>query len=91
MDDNDTPNGPKGPMAGPMQGSTPQKRKHSLNRETQIRLGSQLQNMYNAFLNEGTPDRFRDLMHQLEAGKVPSVSEEQTFEGAKDAPENKGS
>jgi hypothetical protein len=91
MDDDNKPNGLKGPMAGSMQGSTPQKRKHSLNRETQIRLGSQLQNMYNAFLNEGTPDRFRDLMHQLEAGKVPSVSEEQTFQGAKDAPENKGS
>ena len=91
MDDDNKPNGLKGPMAGSMHGSTPQKRKHSLNRETQIRLGSQLQNMYNAFLNEGTPDRFRDLVHQLEAGKVPSVSEEQTFEGAKDTPENKGS
>jgi Anti-sigma factor NepR len=80
MDDN-KPTGPRGPMAGSTQGATPHKKKHSLNRETQIKLGSQLQNMYNAYLNEGTPDRFRDLIHQLEAGKVPGFAGNPAFEG----------
>ena len=91
MDDDNKPNGPKGPMAGSMQGSTPQKRKHSLNRETQTRLGVQLQKMYNTYLNEGTPDRFRDFIHRLESGQVPGVSEGQTFEGVEDTPDNKES
>jgi Anti-sigma factor NepR len=91
MDDNNKPNGPRGPMAGSTQGSTPTRKKHSLNRETQIKLGSQLQNMYNAYLNEGTPDRFRDLMHQLEAGKVPGFPGNPPYEGARDASDNKES
>jgi hypothetical protein len=91
MDDDNKPTGSRGPMAGSMQGSTPHKKKHSLNRETQIKLGSQLQNMYNAYLNEGTPDRFRELIHQLEAGKVPGFSGDPAFEGAKDASDNKES
>jgi hypothetical protein len=91
MDDNNKPTGPKGPMAGSMQGSSPLKKKHSLNRETQIKLGTQLQNMYNAFLNEGTPDRFRSLMHELESGNSPDFSGGQPHEAAKDASESKGS
>jgi len=92
MDDNNKPTGPKGPMAGSMQGSTQLKKKHSLNRETQIKLGTQLQNMYNAYLGEGTPDRFRDLIHQLEAGKVPGFPGNPPLEGTKDTPDNnKGS
>jgi Anti-sigma factor NepR len=91
MDDNNK-SGPRGPMAGSaMQGSAPQKRKHSLNRETQLKLGNQLQNMYNAYLNEGTPDRHRELMRQLEAGKVPGFPGNPPYEGANDASENKGS
>jgi hypothetical protein len=78
-------------MAGMMQGSTPHKKKHSLNRETQIKLGSQLQNMYNAYLNEGTPDRFRELVHQLEAGKVPGFPGNPPLEGARDASDNEES
>jgi hypothetical protein len=74
-----------------MQGSTPHKKKHSLNRETQIKLGSQLQNMYNAYLNEGTPDRFRELVHQLEAGKVPGFPGSPSLEGAKDASDSEES
>jgi len=91
MNDDKKPTGPRGPMSGSMQSSTPLKRKHSLNRETQIKLGSQLQNMYNAYLNEGTPDRFRELMHQLEAGKVPGFPGNSPYEGAKDASDNKES
>jgi len=92
MDDNNKPTGPRGPMAGSVtQGSSPQKRKHSLNRETQLKLGNQLQSMYNAYLSEGTPDRHRELIHQLEAGKVPGFPGSSPYEGLKDASENKGS
>ncbi len=91
MDDNNKPTGPRGPMGGSTQGATHPKKKHSLNRETQLKLGTQLQNMYNAYLNEGTPDRFRDLMHQLEAGKVPGFPGSPPYEGVKDASDNKES
>ncbi len=91
MDENNKPTGSRGQMAGSTQGSTPPKKKHSLNRETQIKLGTQLQNMYNAYLNEGTPDRFRDLVHQLEAGKVPGFPGNSPYEGMKDALDNKES
>jgi hypothetical protein len=92
MDDDNKPTGPRGPMAGSAtQGSTPPKKKHGLNRETQLKIGNQLQNMYNAYLSEGTPDRHRDLIRQLEAGKVPGFPASPAFEGAKDASENKGS
>ena len=91
MDDNNKPTGPRGPMSGPTHSSTAPKKKHSLNRETQIKLGSQLQNMYNAYLGEGTPDRFRSLLHKLEAGEMPGISGSLPFEGAKDAPDNKES
>ena len=89
MDDNNKPSGPRGPMAGSTQGATIPKKKHSLNRETQIKLGSQLQNMYNAYLNEGTPDRFRSLLHNLETGEMPGISGSMPFEG--DASDNKES
>jgi len=92
MDDNNKPTGPRGPMAGSAaQGTTPHKKKHSLNRETQLKIGNQLQNMYNAYLSEGTPDRHRELMRQLEAGQVPGFPASPAYEGAKDASENKGS
>jgi hypothetical protein len=78
-------------MAGSTQGSTTPKKKHSLNRETQIKLGTQLQNMYNAYLNEGTHDRFRSLLHKLEAGDLPGISGSLPFEGVKDASDNKES
>ncbi len=92
MDDNNKPTGPRGPMAGSAtQGATAPKKKHSLNRETQLKIGNQLQNMYNAYLSEGTPDRHRELMRQLEAGKVPGLPGSAAYEGAKDASENKGS
>lgn len=91
MDDDNKPTGPRGPMAGSMQGAAPVKKRHSLNRETQLKLGTQLQNMYNAYLGEGTPDRFRDLMQKLEAGKVPGFAGSSPYEGVKDASDNKGS
>jgi len=78
-------------MAGSMQTSTAPKKKHSLNRETQIKIGTQLQNMYNAYLNEGAPDRFRSLLHKLGTGEMPGVSGGLPHEGVKDASDNKES
>jgi hypothetical protein len=74
MNDHNKPTGPKGPMAGSMQGATPQKRKSSLNRETQIKIGKQLESTYNEVVNQGVPDRFVELIRRLEteAGKNPA-------------------
>jgi Anti-sigma factor NepR len=92
MDDDDNkPTGPKGPMAGSMQGSTPHKRKSSLNRETQIKIGTQLQITYNEVVNQGVPDRFVELVRRLEAGTVSADMTDEGYEGLKDAPGNKGS
>ena len=73
MNDHNKPTGPKGPMAGSMQGAAQTKRKSSLNRETQIKIGKQLEITYNEIVNQGVPDRFVDLIRRLEgeAGKDP--------------------
>ena len=89
MDDNNKPTGPKGPMAGSMQGLPPHKRKSSLNRETQIKIGTQLQITYNEVVNQGIPDRFVDLVRRLESGGV-SDSADGPY-GGKDAPNSKES
>jgi len=74
MNDHSKPTGPKGPMAGSMQGVAPQKRKTSLTRETQIKIGKQLEITYNEIVNQGVPDRFVDLIRRLEGeGKDPSA------------------
>jgi hypothetical protein len=92
MNDDNKPTGPKGPMGGSMQGSAPHKRKSSLNRETQIKIGTQLQITYNEVVNQGVPDRFVDLLRRLETGGLGSDAPgEASFEGIKDAPGNKGS
>jgi Anti-sigma factor NepR len=88
MDDN-KPTGPKGPMAVSMQGSPPLKRKSGLNRETQIKIGTQLQITYNEVVNQGIPDRFVDLVRRLESGAVPDSAGDPS--GGKDAPNSKGS
>ena len=88
MDDN-KPTGPKGPMAVSMQGSPPHKRKSSLNRETQIKIGTQLQITYNEVVNQGIPDRFVDLVRRLESGAVSDSSGDPS--GGTDAPTSKGS
>ena len=89
MDDNNKPTGPKGPMAGSMQGSPPHKRKSSLNRETQIKIGTQLQITYNEVVNQGIPDRFVDLVRRLESGGSPDSAGDPS--GGTDAPNSKGS
>ena len=37
-----------------------------LNRDIQAKLGDQLRQMYNGVVSEGVPDRFADLLSQLE-------------------------
>lgn len=94
MNDHNKPTGPKGPMAGAMQGATPHKRKSSLNRETQIKIGSQLQITYNEVVNQGVPDRFVQLLHRLETESIEDVAGAHSgeFAGAKESPDDdKGS
>jgi len=93
MNDHNKPTGPKGPMAGSMQGATAQKRKSSLNRETQIKIGTQLQITYNEVVNQGVPDRFVQLIRRLESEAVEDASAVSAggFGGANDTPDDKGS
>ncbi len=88
MNDHNKPTGPKGPMAGSMQSATTHKRKSSLNRETQIKIGTQLQVTYNEVVNQGVPDRFVQLIRRLESEGVEDASGAglRGFEGAKDTP-----
>jgi anti-sigma factor NepR-like protein len=79
MNDDHKPTGPKGSMGASMQGSPPQRRKSSLNREVQIEIGKRLEVTYNEIVNQGVPDRFVDLIRRL------------GDEGAKDASDDKGS
>ena len=68
MNDNNKPSGPKGLMAEMMQGSAPHKqRKTSLNRETQVKIGKQLEITYNEVVSQGVPDRFAELIRKLDA------------------------
>lgn len=93
MNDHNKPTGPKGPMAGAMQGATPHKRKSSLNRETQIKIGTQLQVTYNEVVNQGVPDRFVQLIRRLEAEAMEDApgGRSGVFAGVKDTPDDKGS
>jgi hypothetical protein len=80
-------------MAGSMQGATTQKRK-SLNRETQSKIGKQLEITYNEVVDQGIPDRFVELIRRLEEGGVQSPAESLVgdgMEGVKDASGEKGS
>jgi len=96
MNDHSKPTGPKGPMAGSMQGVATQKRKTSLTRETQIKIGKQLEITYNEIVNQGVPDRFVELIRRLEGegAKDPAGGplNENGFAGAgRDATGEKGS
>lgn len=88
MNDHNKPTGPKGPMAGSMQSATAHKRK-SLNRETQIKIGSQLQMTYNEVVNQGVPDRFVQLIRRLETEAVEDAAPGVHAGG--DTPSDKGS
>ncbi|HEY2136844.1 MAG TPA: NepR family anti-sigma factor [Xanthobacteraceae bacterium] len=76
MNDNNKPSGPKGPIGGTMHGSTPHKRKSSLNRETQVKIGKQLEVTYNEVVSQGVPDRFVELIRRLEGGGVAEAPDD---------------
>jgi len=57
-------------MAAPMQLSQPDKRRTSLNREIQLKIGQQLRASYNEVVDQGVPDRFLELIRHLEGEKV---------------------
>ncbi len=92
MNDHNKPTGPKGPMAGVMQGATAHKRRSSLNRETQIKIGTQLQITYNEIVNQGVPDRFVQLIRRLETEAVEDVASAVHAGGPEgETPDDKGS
>ncbi len=52
----------------------PRKTGGRLSREDQRRLGDILQRMYDDVLHQGVPDRFRDLLNELEEEGEPTKS-----------------
>ena len=96
MAENNKPNGLKGPMAGPMQGTPPVKRKTGLSREVQQLIGTQLVFTYNDVVNQGVPDSLVDFIRRLESGDIqPSPVSDERFhderlKGEKDR-DNEGS
>jgi len=50
----------------PMQTETPGKTNSGLNREIQAKIGQQLRAMFDEVVQEGVPDRFADLLRQLD-------------------------
>lgn len=93
MSSDDKPTGPKGPMGNSMQGSASasHKRKSSLNRDTLVKIGLQLQGPYNDVVNQGVPDRFVTLIQRLQSGEISAVPNGDAFHGEGSAPEDKGS
>jgi hypothetical protein len=90
MNEDNKPTGPKGPMAGSMQGLQPHKRKSSLTRETLVKIGTQLQVPYNEVVNQGVPERFVNLLRRLESGEIQAPRDD-TFQGESAASDEKGS
>jgi len=90
MNEQNKPTGPKGPMAGSMQGSQPHKRKSSLTRETLVKIGAHLQIPYNEIVGQGVPDRFVTLIRRLETGEI-AASQDDDFRGENAASDDKGS
>jgi hypothetical protein len=93
MNDHSNATGPKGPMAGSMQGSQAHKRKSSLTRETLVKIGAHLQVPYNEIVSQGVPDRFVTLLHRLETGEIsaPEEPHEEGVRGESAASDEKGS
>lgn len=91
MNEHNNPTGPKGPMAGPMQAAQSHKRKSSLNRETLIKIGTQLQVPYNEVVNQGVPERFVTLIRRLQSGEIQAAPGDDTLQGERTASDEKGS
>ena len=90
MNEQNKPTGPKGPMAGSMQGSQPQKRKSSLTRETLVKIGAHLQVPYNEIVGQGVPERFVTLIRRLETGEI-TAPQDDGARGESAASDDKGS
>ena len=68
--------GQKGSVAAPMQVASPEKKKRtSLNREIQLKIGQQLRASYNEVVEQGVPSRFSELIARLEGEKVEAGHE----------------
>jgi len=91
MNEHHKPTGPKGPMAGAMQGSQPHKqRKSSLTRETLVKIGAHLQVPYNEVVSQGVPERFVTLIRRLETGEI-AAPQDDGLRGESAASDDKGS
>lgn len=67
MNDREKPVGQQKPMETPATRTKKAEAKPAkLGREVQARLGQQLRAMYDDVLNQGVPDRFSDLIKQLD-------------------------
>jgi hypothetical protein len=67
MNDREKPVGQQKPMETPATRTKKSEAKPAkLGREVQARLGQQLRAMYDDVLNQGVPDRFADLIKQLD-------------------------
>jgi hypothetical protein len=49
-----------------MQADTPERQSGGLGREIQTKIGQQLRAMYDDVVQEGVPDRFADLLKQID-------------------------
>jgi hypothetical protein len=55
---------------GPMQTELPQRKTRGrLGRDVQSKIGQQLRSMYDDVVSEGVPDRFTEMLRQLDEGK----------------------
>jgi hypothetical protein len=48
---------------------TPRKTRGRLGRDVQSKIGQQLRSMYDDVVSEGVPDRFTEMLRQLDEGK----------------------
>jgi len=65
--ENDKPLGRKANMLSNTDSTPPPK--SGLTREVQAKIGQQLRAIYNDVVDQGVPDRFLDLLNQLDGGK----------------------
>jgi hypothetical protein len=74
--DEDEMRTPKSGIAPSMQPDSPnQKNASGLNREIQAKIGQQLRAIYDDVVQEGVPDRFADLLKQLDRTSDEGKSE----------------
>ena len=60
---------------------SPEKTNSGLNREIQAKIGQQLRAMFDEVVQEGVPDRFADLLRQLDTPADKQPSENSKDEG----------